>query len=654
MYIWVRCIIIGIALCLFQVMGIGQEEELCDNEVAEALFDRKDYRAAIEAYECSLEYSTDTTCQAESYYRIGKAFCRLSNYRTAILNHQWALELLDREKDPKARAKNYSGIADANSKLGNFEEAYYYESKALQIAEINNDKKSITRSVYQLGNYAHSIEDYSRALENYMRVRTLLGTDTVTRQYGTTLGAIGSAYIGLYQLEKAIKFLEQSAELGIELKDSTILFYALGNLGEAHAESGNVELAVSYIHAAIEGKEAFGDQNGVVDSKLELGQLLMAQKRYGRAETLFTEALMEANEIGAKVKVLECYQALKSLFSENGQYEKAFYFLDRYTTLKEEMLGEKTRELIEEHNIIYQTSEKEAEIKRLKDIQVQRDENDRLKTMIMISVVLLITGLIIAGYRINKDLSRKNATLAEIGDQLKRKNIELEHFAHIASHDLKEPLRTISSFTSLLGRKYVDNLDNKAQEYMGFIHKSVANMYTLLDDLLNYARADRPKSEATRVKSNQLLDVALGNLNAQIEKKDASIIVQEESLPELEIVPSQLVQLFQNLIGNALKFSNGKKPEVQVNCRELSENYYCFSVKDNGIGIAPADQQKIFEMFSRLHHEEAYWGTGIGLATCQKIVDLYGGKIWVESELGKGATFYFTLPDARNEKSRTV
>ena len=653
MHFWARCIMICMSWCLLSYWTTAQVGVVCDLSEANAIFNSEEYVASIDAYESILKEEVEKSCLIKIYYRLGRAYTYLSSYRTANLNFEWALKLLEEEPDLNLQAKCLSGIAYAQSKLGNFQEAYAYEMEALKIAETENHESNIYRSVYQLGNYAQNIDNYSKALEYYLRVESMMKEDTSIR-YATLLGGIGSVYMDLGELDHAIDFLERSADWGMERQNLTILSYALGNLGEAHAKAGNLELAMDYIGLAIEKKEELGDLTGVVDSKLKQGELWLTQQRYGRAEAAFMEAMQQSLEIGAKIKLLDCYEALKGLFAENGQFEKAFFYLDKYTLLKNEVLNENILELIEEQNAIYQTAEKDAEIRKLKEIQLQRDENDRLKAFITISFLLMAITLIIIGFRVNRKLSHQNESLAAFGKQLEQKNIELEHFAHIASHDLKAPLRTINSFTTLLGKKYVKDLDDKAQEYMSFIHKSVIDMQTLLDDLLNYARADHAGAEPVNTESKDLLDTAIRNLSTQIDKKKAKIVVRPESLPSLEVVPSQMVQLFQNLIANALKFTNGKNPVVQVNCIQESRDFYRFSVQDNGIGIAEEDQQKIFEMFSRLHHEEVYKGSGIGLATCQKIVGQYGGRIWVESTPGEGATFYFTMPNPANEKSRTV
>jgi PAS domain S-box-containing protein len=243
---------------------------------------------------------------------------------------------------------------------------------------------------------------------------------------------------------------------------------------------------------------------------------------------------------------------------------------------------------------------------------------------------------------------RAEAELREAHDELERKardlersNEELQQFAYVASHDLQEPLRMISSYTQLLERRYTDKLDKDAKEFMAFIVDGAARMKQLIEDLLAYSRVGMRGHEFKSVEGEAALAKALTNLRGAIESNGASIT--HDPLPTVTADEPQLVQLLQNLIGNALKFKGTETPRVHVRAEER-EDRWVFSVKDNGIGIDPQYFQRVFTMFQRLHSKDEYPGTGIGLAICKKIVDRHGGRIWVESQLGKGANFVFTLP----------
>jgi PAS domain S-box-containing protein len=227
-------------------------------------------------------------------------------------------------------------------------------------------------------------------------------------------------------------------------------------------------------------------------------------------------------------------------------------------------------------------------------------------------------------------------------EELKRSNAELQQFAYVASHDLREPLRMISSYLDLLQRRYEGKvLDAKA---MGSIHIAVdgaERMQQMINDLLLYSRIETRAKPFSAVPMNDVLATALKDLKASIDESGATIT--NDTLPSILADRTQMVLLMENLLSNAIKFHGAEAPQIHVSS-SIKGNEYLFSVQDNGISIDPKQKDKIFEMFQRLHTREEYPGTGIGLAITKKIVEHHGGKIWVESELGKGSTFFFTMP----------
>jgi signal transduction histidine kinase len=221
-------------------------------------------------------------------------------------------------------------------------------------------------------------------------------------------------------------------------------------------------------------------------------------------------------------------------------------------------------------------------------------------------------------------------------------NRELEQFAYIASHDLQEPLRVITGYLQLIEKRYKGRLDNDADDFINFAVDGAGRMQNLIVDLLAYSRVTRKARPFALFDSNDLLKQAISNLDATIKAADAAVTY--DPLPSVMADGIQLIQVFQNLISNALKFHSNKRPQIHITCKhETSE--WVFSIKDNGIGIEQAYKDRIFVIFQRLHSRKEYPGTGIGLAICKKVVERHGGRIWFESEPGKGSTFYFTIPD---------
>ncbi len=226
--------------------------------------------------------------------------------------------------------------------------------------------------------------------------------------------------------------------------------------------------------------------------------------------------------------------------------------------------------------------------------------------------------------------------------RLKATIAELEQFAYVSSHDLQEPLRTISTFTELLGRKFDGHLDDETREYLGFVQEGVRRMHALISALLTYSLVSVPSEPPKEIDVGEVFDATLQQMRAALDAAGATIT--RGPLPRLEADPVQIGQLFQNLLGNALKFTGDRKPEVRVEVQPTERGQWQFSVQDNGIGIPPEHRRRIFLLFKRLHQGSEYPGTGLGLAICKKIVERHGGRIWVESAPGRGSTFHFVLP----------
>jgi PAS domain S-box-containing protein len=269
---------------------------------------------------------------------------------------------------------------------------------------------------------------------------------------------------------------------------------------------------------------------------------------------------------------------------------------------------------------------------------------ERIEVEVRISAIRNSKGELLGASSIAHDIGARKRVEREFArwrDQLARSNAELERFAYVASHDLQEPLRMVASYVQLIAQRYKGRLDADADEFIAYAVDGANRMKTMIVDLLKYSRAGEGDAFET-IDAGVALDQALANLQLAIAETGAT--VTRGPMPMVRGIAPQIAELFQNLVGNALKFHGDQPPHIHISA-DRTGSAWEFAVGDNGIGIAPEYKDKIFEIFRRLHSREKYPGTGIGLTVCRKIVLHHGGRIGVDSEVGAGATFRFTLPD---------
>jgi PAS domain S-box-containing protein len=399
-------------------------------------------------------------------------------------------------------------------------------------------------------------------------------------------------------------------------------------------------------------------------------RLLRHQRILKESETRYREAYEQI-----KIEMQERKQAEEALRESEEKYrtilekiEDAYYEVDLAGNLtffndsmcriwgypREELMGmndrqytdkENAKKLFQAFNKVYRTGEPRREC----DWEIIRKDGTKRCIEASISLRKDSSGKPIGFRGIIRDITeRKRAeeVLKEKTEELARSNRDLEQFAYVASHDLQEPLRMVTNYVQLLAQRYRGKLDSDAHEFIGFAVDGAIRMWKLINDLLAYSRVGMRAKEVEPTDCETVLNQSVNNLKVAIEENGA--VVTHDLLPTVMADNLQLGQLFQNLIGNAIKFRGYEAPRIHVSASRKG-NVWTFSVRDNGIGIAPEYAERIFIIFQRLHGRNEYDGTGIGLAICKRIVERHGGSIWAESEVGKGATFYFTLPARKAE-----
>jgi PAS domain S-box-containing protein len=330
----------------------------------------------------------------------------------------------------------------------------------------------------------------------------------------------------------------------------------------------------------------------------------------------------------------------------NVQAEKQFGYH------RDELVGQKVKNIIPEgfaERLIADGTRTAAEALAQQigtgiELYGRRKDGSDFPIEIMLSPLESAEGILVTAairdISVRKDAERH---LVKTVGELKRSNDELQQFAYVASHDLQEPLRMVASFTQLLAQRYKGRLDSDADEFIAYAVDGSNRMQGLIQDLLAYSRAGANGKPLRKTSSESALKEALTNLRATVEESGA--VVTNDSLPAITTDDTQLAQVFQNLVGNAIKYRSAKVPHIHVSATKNGGKEWIFSVRDNGLGIDPQYFDRIFVLFQRLHGREKFMGTGIGLAICKKILERLGGRIWVESQPEKGSTFYFALPE---------
>jgi PAS domain S-box-containing protein len=368
--------------------------------------------------------------------------------------------------------------------------------------------------------------------------------------------------------------------------------------------------------------------------------------------------LSETKESGAKYRgLLEAAPDAMVVVNQGGeivllnvQAEKQFGYR------RDELVGQKVKNIIPEgfaERLIADGTRSAAEALAQQigagiELYGRRKDGSEFPIEIMLSPLESAEGILVTAAIRNISV-RKNAEkhLVKTVGELKRSNDELQQFAYVASHDLQEPLRMVASYTQLLAKRYQGRLDSDADEFIAYAVDGCNRMQGLIQDLLAYSRAGTDTKAHRAISSDKALKEALTNLRTTIEESGA--IVTHDLLPDITTDDTQLAQVFQNLVGNAIKYRSAEIPHVHVSAAKNGGNEWIFSVRDNGLGIDPQYFERIFVLFQRLHGQKEFKGTGIGLTICKKILERLGGSIWVESQPEKGSTFYFALPGRDGE-----
>lgn len=565
----------------------------------------------------------DDALRAEAYYLLTQIYRKRQDYASLLGYCEPLLKISKKLGDVEKEMLALNYLAIYHGVQADYAKSMQYLLEALEISKTTNYRKATAQYLINIGTIYAQILNYEETLLRYQAVLEDYDDVIEVNDKAIVLNNVGNHYYLTQRFAEAQDHFQQALDLARQAHYREMIVLSLAQISRTYTALGDIEKALTLANEAQEIINEIGDVNGRQINLLNLANIKFLQGDFDRASILTSQGIVTAKRMNDETHELVGYQLQAKIHRELKNFEKALQYQTIYSELQKDFSREQMKRQAMDLEIKYNIHEKRNQIEQLtKENQLQ---------------ALLLE---------QKDqIVKQNSQLLQV-------NEELRQFAYVASHDLKEPLRMIGSYTQLIFRRNGQDFDKDSKSYFDFVSEGVNRMNNLLDALLRYATIGKTDEEFEVVHLKDAVELAMINLRVRIEETKANIIMEE--LPVVRSIQSLLIQLFQNLVSNALKFRQPNvNPVVRIRAYEEAEEIIV-CVEDNGIGIASEYQERIFVIFQRLHSRARYEGTGIGLSICLKIVQRLGGRIWIESEVDKGATFLVALPKVPGQKESST
>lgn len=606
--------------------------------------------SAYTEFSHSLEYAEslgDRYIQFKSLLEMGQIDGYPRNNPSSAVRRLLKAEQIAGDEVPISDLKRlYFELGNAYLLGNDFENSLKYQLQSVNLAETIQDTAFLAASLRSLGSLYWQIDQFSNSLVTYRKALDL--SSSLPGPHFGIYSLMAIAHFSLGSMDSALHYIRKAR---IEADNYTLIYgeaYSLGLIGNIKMEQGRYRQAVDSLEASVALCEENGFLRDATSFRIDLGKAYGLNKQFDQALFVLKRAEKEARQMGHSNLLTNNYEIQADVYAWKGDSAKSLIFLQRYYQLKDSLLNEEVMAGMADIERGFEIGKRDVTILE------QQEELDASRRLLYVSlfasgIIFLLVLLYMTYIRnkalreVNQLLENKNGEIRRQNHRLASSNEDLRQFAHVTSHDLREPLRNISSFATLVSRRYTGRLDDNADEYLGFITTSVKKMDRLLNDLLTYSVVGVFEHEYSQVDIGKTISDIMRRLQQNKETQGAKISLHQ--LPIIRANAQQMDQLFTQLIDNAIKFrAIDRKPEIDIRA-EGRENGYVFSVSDNGIGMDKAYKDKIFALFLRLHNQQsAYEGSGIGLSIVKKIVEQHEGRIWIESEVGKGTSVFFFLP----------
>ena len=547
------------------------------------------------------------------YNQLSQIYFKQQNYDLMFTCSEKVLQISAKAGDVEKEMNALKNIAIYHAAKSNYKKAMQYFLDSMDKSKSINYRYHTVQCLINIAtiyanlyNHEDAISRYQMVLENY--------SDIISKNTRIVIyNNLGNIYYFSDRLTQATNYFEKANNLAQQRNYTEMIILSLANLSRAYIAKGKIAFAKEKAKAAEKLMENQGDINGRQINLLNLGHIYYLENDFEKAILFTSKGITAANRMKDETNEVQGYQLMSSIYQMQGDYKTALDYQLVYSKAQDKFAKERRNRQIIDLEIKNTIKEKQKEIEQL----TRENEYQAL-------------------------LLKQNEQIAEQNALLIAANEELRQFAYVASHDLKEPIRMIGSYTQLIERKHKHQFTEDSQTYFTYVKEGVIRMNDLLDALLKYTTVSKTEETFEKVELKDIVEIAVINLRVSVDENNA--IINCHNLPAVMSIRSLLIQLFQNLISNAIKFKKpDTDPEITISA-QTTKDETIIKVSDNGIGINPDYQKRIFIIFQRLHTRTEYKGTGIGLAICHKIVQHVGGRIWVESEIDKGASFFVALP----------
>lgn len=523
--------------------------------------------------------------------------------------------------------------------------------KALEVNEVSGNKKGLMATHSNLGRLYYKQRLFEQAKEHAEKgVRLAKAVQSAT-WLPLSLNLMADIYNKRDQIPEALSTYEEALAIATKNGDDYNLIFTLNRLARFYLNIDQPERALSYIERSLSRAMAAGKRKDLEEIYLILGECRARTGQFQAAKPYIDTAYSLAQSDRDYKYLLQAYQQYGDLYYDLGNYKLSLSFQKRFQALQDSISNLENAELLSRLEREFKRKEQEQEIFDLREKSSQQYLFLVLLSGLIGMVVVIAGGLFFYYRKIRKFNEELESKVQERTEALKQSNTQLERFAYIASHDLKTPLRTISSFLSLIKRRIKQYNNPELEDLLSFASNGAKQMNNLIEDVLEFSKVSTAEMKREKVDLNQTIRSVLYNIDDFLKENNG--YVETHHLPSVEGNGGYLHQLFQNLIVNGVKYNEKDRPKVVISCQTEGKQYR-FCVQDDGIGIDLAYQETVFEMFKRLHTSAEYEGTGIGLALCKKIVEQHGGEIWLEASSPEGTIFCFTLPQTTVTQSYSL